>query len=423
MTSARDKASAIEPFWNRLGPITRYPLQKDALAIVIIVALLQLVRLVPVFGWVLAILVNVFLLKYAAEVLVATARGRMTAPTGYPSGESEGWTLFFIQVLLAVIALVGGAVFGILGGEFLATVWLITLGLGAPAALMSGAIDGSVLRALNPLLWFSVIVRIGWPYVVACLLYVVIFFSQANAGALIAPWLPLPLALIALGFLSAYATIVIFHLMGYLVWQHHEALGLEPDTADEYVIARQRDPDQDVLDEAGQLVADGKNADAEQRLAAHLRERGGSDAVHERYRRLLRLSGDKPALLAHAREYLNVLITRGEWNRAFQLWSETRGGDASAWPSDPKLVRMLVAEARARGRDDLVLRFASGFHKAFPGDSEVVRLYLIVAQVMVEKRNEVGQARAMLHGIRAQFPKSQWLPDIDAYLATLPAES
>jgi len=412
----------IAPFWHRLGAIVRYPLGTDALTTIAVLALLRLLVYLPnPFGFLLDLLVTVWMLRYCAEVLVHTARGHHQPPPGYGSWES-GWVLLLVQILLLMIALFASVV-AIAASAWLGVLLVVAVGIGAPAALMSAAIDGSMLRALNPLLWLQVIARIGPSYFAAGFLYLVIMTTSANIEFFLLPVLPQPIALVALSLVSHYALVMIFHLMGYLIHQHHDALGFEQqagsDAGAEFAGLRRVDPDQAILDEAAQLVAGGDNPAALERLAQHLRERGGTDAVHDRYRRLLRLANDRPALLAHARDYLNVLIAREQWPKALQLWSETRAADPTAWPTSPELLRELIATAQQRGRDDLVLSFAEGFEQGFPGNSEALRIGLIVAEVLTERRGETDQARALLAGLAARFPRSQWRPEVERRLAAL----
>jgi hypothetical protein len=417
------RSSKAGPFWNRLGEIVRYPLHKEALATIAVLALLRPVAYLGVLGFILDLLITIWLLRYCAEVLVHTARGHDEPPPGYGTWES-GWVLLFVQVLLLVAAVFGGSVAWSVGGWPLALLVVLFIGFGTPAALMSAAIDGSLLRALNPVLWLGVFARIGPSYFAAALLYVVIMTSSANLEYFLGTVLPGPIGLVALSFVSHYAVVVIFHLMGDLVRQHHEALGFAQDDTLPPALAgmaaiRSGDADEAVLAEAGHLVTQGDTARAISLLADHLRQHGGRDAVHDRYRRLLRLAGDRAALAAHARDYLNVLIARGDWPRVLQFWSEVRAGDPGVWPTSPSLVRELVTQARDRGRDDLALRFAEGFEAAHPGDSEALRIGLVVAEVLADRRGDVAGARDLLAGLLERFPRSQWRDEADRRLAEL----
>jgi tetratricopeptide (TPR) repeat protein len=287
--------------------------------------------------------------------------------------------------------------------------------IGTPGALTSAAIDQNHWVAINPMLWLNVMARLGWPYFVAAGLCAVIAISEGNAQQLLIPALPEPVGLVAFYLIAHYATVVTFHLMGYLVYQYHERLGFAIERRVE--IRRPADQDQDVLDQAEALAADGNTTGAEQLLAEHIRERGGSDGVHERYRKLLRLRQDHAALCKHGRDYVNVLLARDDLRRAIDVFRECRELDAGFWPADPEQVHRLALKASQLGFAEAALRFTSGFHKAFPKHHDIPRNYLLAAKLLAERFNREEKARELLTGVRQLFPSHPLVPEIDAYLA------
>lgn len=414
-TSARQ--ARIEPFWLRLRQITLYPLQGEALFTIAVLALARLLGYAPMLGMWLNLLVTVMVLKYAAEVLFRTANGRMEAPTGYTTEDEAGWALVKTQVLLVVIAILGAVAAAWLGQPWLAIAVLAFVALGTPGALISAAIDQNHWVAINPVLWINVMARLGWPYFVAAVLCGVITISEWNAQDLLVPALPEPIGLVLFYLISHYATVVVFHLMGYLVYQYHDQLGFEVE--ERVVLKRPADLDQDVLDRAETLAADGNTAGAEELLRDHIRERGGTDGVHLRYRKLVRLRGDNPALLKHSREYLNVLLARDDVRKAVDVFRECRELDAGFWPMDPEQVHKLAQKASDMGQAEAALRFTSGFHKAFPRHKDIARNYLLAAKLLAERFNQETKATELLLGVKQLLPSHPLLPEIDAYLAFL----
>ena len=411
--------STTQPFWERLRHILAYPLNSEALLTISMLAVLRLVNYVPALGWLLNIFVTVAILKYAAEVLSSTANGNMEAPSGYSTPDSVGWVVFKVQILLWILAIGVIMVLAALGAGELAVVAALVIALGIPAALMSAAIDQDTFGALNPMMWMATIARIGWPYVGAALLCVLVLYSEANAQAMLVPFLPGPLAMVGHYFVAHYATIVTFHLLGYLVFQYRDVLGYEVKSSAPQKLPRLADRDQSVLDASEKLAADGNTQGAAQLLGSHIAERGGSDTLHLRYRKLLNLHNDATALTKHARDYLNVLIAHEKWGQALQFWSECRDTDAQLWPSDPDQVRELLDKAHALGRQELALKFANGFSQNYPKHPSVGAVHLRVAQALNEKLNRPDDARKLLESTRESFPKSKALPEIEAYLARL----
>lgn len=418
MSRANTKTATV-PFWERLRAMLAYPLQSEALLTISVLAGLRLFGLIPgAAGWILNLLITVGLLRYAAEVLTASANGETDAPNGYSTPDEVGWTVLKVQILLLLLAVFTWAVGAYLGLGTLSFVLPFLIALGTPAALIFAAIDQDTLGSLNPLMWLQTIVRIGWPYVAAALLCVLILYSEANAKALALPFLPGPLATVGHYFIAHYATIVTFHLLGYLVYQYRDALGFEIAEKPKS-LGRPRDPDQGVLDDSERLAADGDTQGAARVLGEHINERGATDAVHARYRKLLALHKDSAALTCHSRQYLNVLIAHDRWREALDFWSECRNGDPALWPSDPDQVLELVDKARELGKPELAVKFASGFGRDHAKHGSVPAVHLSLAKALAGQMNQREEARKLLIATLAGYPKSKTVPAIEAYLAGL----
>ena len=415
--SAR-KNGAIEPFWLRLGAITRYPLQSSALTAIAIYSVLRLVAsFLPFIAWlILDTIALAALYKFASQVLVNTAHGRMTAPEGWAnSDDNVGYTQLKLQVMLIVMAIGSVLIFGPLIGVCV----MVFIGFAAPGATMSVATDGDLWHALNPKTWIEIMGRLGWSYFVVALLCGVIIVSQANAQAFLFPFLPKTVGLFVAFLIAQYAAIVNFHLMGYLIYQYHEELGWTPEADTE--IRRSNDPDQDVLDAAEGFAAEGKLDQAEALLKDQLASRGGSAAVHERYRKLLALRGDNATLLKHGREYLNVLLAQNADRKALDVIRECLAIDKSFQPTEPAFVNRLAQRAADLGMSQLALDILSGFHKAFPRHADTPKNYLLAAKLMAEKMNAEDKAHALLSQVAKAFPAHPMLPEVESYLKFLEA--
>lgn len=415
--SARPEAQStpIVPFWNRLREITLYPAHMGALATIVVLGVGNLLGFLPL-GWLLVLFVTVAMYRYAFECLRATANGFLQPPEIMQSEDNSlGWKqirLMFIFLLLAVLGVR-------LLGPKLGTVLLVFLGLSLPGATMTLAMEESLLDALNPGKWIAVFARIGWPYLAVVGLCLIVFASERYAAALVAHVLPFFLAVIAVGIISNYALVVTFHLMGYLIYQYHEAVGFVPEAPQLARPLAKPDPDQDLLDEAGALVRDGKPEDATSLLRGHLRGRGGTPAVHTQYRKLLRLAGNNDELLRHGHEYLNILLAQGKERLALELLRECQMIDPKFGPTDAEHVTQLAHLAAKSGQPQVALRLLSGFHKRFPKSKDIPQNYLLVATLMHERLNQDDKARALLLYLKANYSQDPLISEIDARLAMI----
>lgn len=413
---ARVRTDAIEPFWLRLRQISTYPLQKEALFTITAFAVLRILWFLPgSIGNLMNLLVSVAMFKYASEVLVHTANGRMEAPTGYATDEEVGWLQVKLQAMLFVMALAAS----LLLPTPLAVVALLFIGFAIPGATMSVAIDRNLWHALNPITWVQIMARLGMPYFVAAALCFAFLISQLNAQSLLLPFLPKWLGLIVFYLIAHYATVAIYHLMGYLVYQYHELLGYEIEVRE--VLRRPNDVQSGLLADAEAMVREGNTQAAEEMLRDEIESRGALPAVHDRYRKLLQLRGDNERLLRHGRDYLNVLIAQDQDRKALDVIRECRAIDKAFMPSEPGYVTRLAHKAAEIGQSQLALEITSGFHRAHPKHPDVAKNYLLAAKLLAEKFNKDEQARALIRQIRENYPNHPLMPEIESYAKFLDA--
>jgi hypothetical protein len=402
----------ITPFWLRLGAITRYPLQGASLTTLLVLAACRLVLYIPL-GFVLNLLIWFATYKYAVAVLRRTANGRMDAPEVTIDDESAGRQQIGLQIVFVLMAAIGFLLLGPIGGIVMA----FALGLAMPGATMSLAMDGNFWQALNPLTWITIATRIGWPYVTAAVLCIVIGISQANAQALVA-FLPPVLNVFVFYFLAQYAVLVVFHLMGYLIYQYHEELGYQIEVQTTRRTAAD-DPDQGLLDEAEQLVRDGHAQQAEQLLGSQLRRLGGSAALHGQYRKLLKLRGDKAALSEHDRDYLGVLMAQGQEKNALDLARDSLEHDSRFAVARPEHIAPLAKRAADMGQTQLALKLLADFHTRHPRHDDIAPNTLLTARLMADKLGQDQAAQTLLTETRGAFHNHPLRPDMEAYLAFL----
>ena len=403
----------IVPFWNRLRAISLYGLREESLTTLVTFSACELLTLLPGVGWFMGLLITVALYRYGFEALRSTADGRMEPPPGgFHFDESAGWRAVRLQIGFILLGILAILLLGPIAGLIVA----IVLAFGWPGAMMSLAIDESVAHAINPGTWLSIMGRLGWPYFIVTLLCFVIYLSMANAQALFTPFLPHAAAIVIARFLSGYALVTTFHLMGYLIYQYQDELGYTPDQPMSAAPAPS-DPDRDVLDQTEALVREGKADDAAKLLHDHLRGRGGADTAHLQYRKLMRLGGDKEGLLQHGREYISSLLSRDKDNLAIDVARECSELDPAFAPSRAEDTTRIAHKAAQLGHSQTALRLLSGFHRRHPDSPDIPKNYLLVATLMFERLNRDKDARALLVQLQKNYPDHELQPRIAAQLS------
>lgn len=415
MSAPSRAETAPVPFWNRLREIMRYPAHMSAMITIVVLAIAKLAIFLP-FGRTLALLATVAMYRYAFECLRASANGYMEPPEiAQSTDRSLGWKLIWLMLIFIAVSVIGVAIFG----PKLGVALILFLGICLPGATMTLAMNESLAAALSPAQWIAIIGRMGWPYLAVVGLCLIILMSQLYAGALAAKILPPFLALIMVAVIGNYALVMTFHLMGYLIYQYHDAVGFEPESPQTLRPLGPIDPDQELLDEAASFVRDGNPESATALLRGHLRSRGGTQAVHTQYRKLLALANDRDALLRHGHEYLNILMAQEKDRLALGLVRECKALDPAFSPTDAGQVTQLAKLAAQGGEAQLALSLLSAFHKRFPKSQDIPQNYLLAAVLLHERMNQDEQARGLLTYLKGSYPDHPLMADIDARLALI----
>lgn len=414
MSSIARDSGRVPPVWERLPQIFGYPFKPACLTTLGLAAVLFTVgRVVPLLGLLLVLAAWVVLYKFAYDVLEATARGWLDPPQIQRS--SNSWVLvktFGLFVLLVVAVSSIAVVTGSLALVAAATLFIV---LALPAAIITLAMSNSLRAALNPGTWVSIMRSVGFPYVIASLLLLMLSLSQGMAESLVAGLFgPTLLGQIGIFLTSGYFLVASFHLMGYLVYQHHDLLGVEQEVsaADR---ARATNPDlTPLLKEVEDLVAEGNVDEAIDRLQRELRQNGLKQEEHERYRKLFRLQGRTDDLLAHSRTYISTLLYGLEQpKKAMSIAEEALHVDASFQPEDPKQVRDLARLADQYDHHELVIRLTSPFGKKNPKHPHLPENYFLGAKALFEGRGDEQKALTILRQLQKHFPNHELRDRVD----------
>lgn len=408
----------IVPFWQRLRPIASYPFRGAALySMLALTAFMTFGSFVPVLGWLLVGVAWLAAFKYAFEVLQTTADGRMASPEVVLGIDNA---VVWRYILLQLLTLLVPAAIAVFAGWPLALAVFAVIVLAQPAAIMVLALTHRLRSALNPSLWASVIGRIGWPYLALVGLLLVMQVSAGNAGGLLSEVLPALLAEPLVRLFSLWALFATFHLMGYLLWQYHESLGLQP-AAISNPVMRPFDRDRELLEQASEAVQRGEPAVALQLVREDLRARAVSIEVHELYRRLLQQAGDSGALAGHGPLFLHLLMLEKQERKALGLARECLDADPDFVALEPEDSAKLAERARFAGQNALALDLLLAAVRRHPRHPDMPQWTLRAVELLLRKAGAETQARTLLEAARAQCRDDALGERLAAQLAELPA--
>ncbi|NYI18186.1 hypothetical protein FHR53_001979 [Xanthomonas arboricola] len=403
--------AAPAPFWTRIPAIATYPLRGSALYALIALTLCSALLVLPGILKLLVMgVLGMATYTYAFDILRHTADGQADAPRlGYNSFDSSVLRLILLAIALGIV--IGAA--AVVAGPFGLTIAYVATLLLLPGMLISLAIDGSLRRALNPAVSIDMAMRIGWPYLAAYGLLYVIQGSGTAAAFIALTYLP-PIVREATTLVaSIWALFASFHLMGYLVYQYHEALGYAPNGGD---VQERADPDQRLLDEAEHHVREGHTDEAFQAVRGAVRSRAVSLAVHELYQRLLRQHHRSDELHEHTRHYINRLLQERQERRALALQREALDSDPAFTPLLPEQATLLAERAKMAGQFQLATDGLLAAIAAWPRDPMLPSWSLDAGLMLAERFGRDDQARALLQHATERCDDAAQRAKLDAAL-------
>lgn len=233
----------IPPFWQKLNSFFLFPLQMEPLLYALLLSVCSYGLMFGVIG-IFAVGLGLMLAvsRYAFKVSALASRGLTNSADFRSSLMEEEWKWLpwkFFGVLF---------VFGLFVG-FLAS-RSMTLGIVAnlvvafliPATWMVLINTNRLSSAINPFELLATIFGIGKSYLLLC--FFLFLLQQGSPMVMMAllkiakPALVLPL----MSFVMIYFTWVMAAMIGYVMYQHHAALDIDPVQAPEGVASVQIDP-------------------------------------------------------------------------------------------------------------------------------------------------------------------------------------
>lgn len=413
MSELFENRRKIEPVWNVIPQFFKYPFKADVLPTLLFIAFGSLLTLIPILGIVAWLLLWATLFKLSYEILSSTASGHMEGPPAVTQ-MSDG--IMFKHIGLLVLMVFGYFIVAGLGGSPLLAILLgIFVLLALPAAIMTLAMTQSLMSALNPATWVAIMRICGGAYLLTSVFLLLMLISRTWVEGLLLPLVGNSMALfnIVSWAITAYFMAASFHLMGYLLYQHHDELGIEAsvdadgdDNADGHPL----------LAQSNELVRDGRPEEAVDLLREEIEKRGAEPEVHEYYRNLLRNRGETDKLFRHGGRYIPMLIHAIEdIDRALEVTEECFSARRDFELNQAGDVLLLARRAFERGKHQLVLRLSNGFGKRHPGHADIAELYFLAAQSLVETRGNSEQAVKTVRQLIQRFPDHPLADDMKRF--------
>jgi tetratricopeptide (TPR) repeat protein len=411
-------ATEVEPFWQRLSAFFRYPFHFDPLLVVIVCTVVPLFLSPGLIGGLIYILLLLVLIKYCYTVIRHTANGHMKPPPVAEAWSGGGFALG-LQSFAVVLVMAGAVVsaFALLGP----IPGIVVTGLAylaVPATIMILAMEDSIFPALNPLNITALISSIGWPYFVLYGFLILMTIASAAAQELafdhFHPVIAYPLG----GFLSSMFIVIVFHMLGYLLFQYQEELGFASDFQEQEEAADpNRDRSRRVDADIDMNVKEGNY----NRVASILEEALKRDPANpNRLSQLYQLSlarHDLETLTRHHAKLLRWMVAFRKPRDMKTLLTLLRQHDPLFQPRDPDLVVACADLLFLQHEPKPALQLLKDFHKRFPDSDQIAPAYILVARILANGFEQWDKATSFLTFAGKSTEDADTKAAIAAYMA------
>jgi hypothetical protein len=400
-------ADSVEPFWRRIEKAFRYPLNQNAMMIIVGLSVAAtVVSQLPLPGLVLLILSAIIAgatVNYSFMCLTQTSEGNLTAPA---IGDAFSGTIGVLWKLFLLVLLAGGGVYAISVyiNPILGIIATLVLFVGIPAVLMGFAHTGSVLQSLNPVNFIGVMTSIGMPYFVLLMFLFIMMSSVGIVSSFISDDMA-ALSTILQSSVSNYYSVVAFHLMGYMLYQYQDKLGFQSGDDEEalkiesnvdvtlaHVNVRLKEGD---YDRAVTLLLEGTKTNPNDRTL-WLRA----------FDVLYRLE-DKQSLNRFAQPYLTFLASKAILEHLLPDYKKVLQLIPGFKLTDPYLRYHIAKEAHSSGDSRLAVQLLNGIHKQHPQFEKLVASVYVMKCALDDMPNMEAHAvkcQVLLKQLQQKFP-------------------
>jgi tetratricopeptide (TPR) repeat protein len=417
----------ITPFWHRIPRFFLYPLSPQPLLFMLGLACVTLLaRFIPLLSIPVLLLTALAFLRYCYSVLDRTAFGQLSAARlgAGEFGQYRPWKQLGVLLVYGGLAGLTATLFGAVPGYAVQYALLFLL----PANVMRLGLTNSLLSSLNIVALVNIVGAIGWPYL-ALYGFLALLSAAANTVTVLAIFV-LDDSLFtfpAIALAQMYFTLIGFNMLGYVLYQYHDRLGLRIATQDHppHPLRPQRlrdvQGDPKALDaQVKRLLDEGRNREATDLLYELVRLNPENRDYNERYRFVLRATHNKLSLGRHGAQYIDVLVKAGDANRALEIYRECRRDDAAFHLPEAAQQVALAEAARGAGADQLAADLIQDFDQVFPMSPARPAAYLLGARLLHERLGDSVEARRLLEEIVRRPGNDPVTAQAREYLAKLP---
>jgi tetratricopeptide (TPR) repeat protein len=416
----------IEPFWNRMPRIFAYPVSGASLILMAVLALATMFFSGPgLFSILMKGTLWLIVIKYSFESLKATAGGNLKPPPVNAQTISNDFGQVFKQFGIYIALFLAFGWISAQVGLVVGIVFLLGTLFFVPSMIMLLVTTGSLINALNPVMFVGLTFRIGWAYLLMYFFLFLLGSAPAYLFQFLIKFLPAETHLMFYGFAESFYTIVSYHLMGYVILQYHDRIGYKVDFEDfkdpnaEDYKPKEVDPDAAVLREVAPLIQEGKLDEAIttiQKMTLHQGIKGIN--LSERYYTLLKMKKRQAELLEHGVGHLDKLTGKNQKPKALAVFNECRQIDTNFLPTADALFK-LAGWINETGKNQGAVSIYNLLVKSYPQHPLVPKSYFRIAQLFHDSLMKTDKAKKILSALQTKYPEHEIMPHVENFLARL----
>lgn len=397
-------ATGAKPFWQMLPHFFAYPLHPNSLLLIGLLTVSSLLFGASWFTLFLVLFVAAVVVKYSFAVIEQRGRGNKIPPQLGAVLTGDEHHLFLRQI--AVYFLMGVAV---AGAAFVHPLLSLAVGafvtLAAPASTIMLAVEKSVRRAVDVFALSSLMLAIGWPYLLLWFCTQIIWAGPFYIFGWMSAVLPVSAVVPVLVCLLVYFTLVLHAMLGYVLYEYQSELGFESaldgdEEADAQDFEKAR-----ALGEATVLASDGKFDQARACLRRALDLVKDDLDLHLHYHKLLMAMDDDEALVNHGNYLIGLLKQQGVLSKAVPIVLDLQKRVPSFKLDDMDAAVEIARLLQMQGQQRAVVKLFHNLHKTHGKDPRLPEAYLMVANILFEFFGQDEKALAMTRFVLKQYPQ------------------
>ncbi|GAB1266701.1 hypothetical protein NBRC116493_03040 [Aurantivibrio infirmus] len=324
--------------------------------------------------------------------------------------DSYGGGIALIAKLLVIVFAMGAVIYSadrFLGPQF-AGLFVFLLAVALPAVFIIFGMTNNLLEALNPLSIIQLITSIGLPYGLILGFILVMSASVGVINELIGYEFTVVSSSLQ-SIVSNYYMIVMFHIMGYTIFQYQGELGFtaREDFGDGKAYRSDRDRLAAKLDVT---LKEGRYNDVVKLFDTALKQYPNDKEFNKQYFEFLYASKRTQVIEESATRYLSFLV-RSKQDHQLTIVYKRVLQQMPTFKPDTANLRCILANACKKNGDSIsAVKLINGLHKEFPEFKGLVEAYELMADALDDiphKQEQAKKCRLLVEQLKKKNPPSE----------------